>query len=106
MPERPVCLTVAYQGFVFTSNGKIHLSWPSEKLRLKVNTKPWIHFNTILLIFRQDKLLKKYSKCDLQAHKVVLWSTKIAVQKTDQSAFVCSKSKKQTPEQCVKSAHN
>ena len=106
MPERPVCLTVAYQGFVFTSNGKIHLSWPSEKLRLKVNTKPWIHFNTILLIFRQDKLLKKYSKCNLQAHKVVLRSTKIAVQKTDQSAFVCSKSKKQTPEQCVKSAHN
>ena len=44
----------------------IDLLCPTKKLRLKVNSKPWIDSATISAIHRWDKLFKKYKKSGVE----------------------------------------
>ena len=54
--------------------------YPSRKLRLKTNLKPWIDSETISSIRRMDKLFKKHSKSGLETDKDHFKSAKMALQ--------------------------
>ena len=59
----------AYQDFIFKLSEVTDLLYPSKKLRLKTNSKPWIDSETISAICRMDKLFKKHKKSGLQTDK-------------------------------------
>ena len=82
------CLNKAYQDFIFKLNEVIDLLFPSKKLRLKANSKPWIDSETISAIGRRENLFEKYKKSGLETDKDHFRSTKMALQK------VISKKKK------------
>ena len=63
------CLNKAYQDFIFKLSEVTDLLYPSKKLRLKTNSKPWIDSETISAICRMDKLFKKHKKSGLQTDK-------------------------------------
>ena len=71
------CLNKAYQDLVFKLSEVIDLLWPSKKLRLKANSKPWIDSETISAV-----IFKKYKKCGLETDKDHFRPAKMAVQKT------------------------
>ena len=48
------CLNKAYPDLVFKLSEVIDLLWPSKKLRMKANSKPWIDSETISAICRRD----------------------------------------------------
>ena len=54
------CLNKTYQEFIFKLSEYIDLFFPSKKLRLKANLKPWIDSETNSVIRRRGKLFKKY----------------------------------------------
>ena len=63
------CLNKTYQEFIFKLSEYIDLFFPSKKLRLKANLKPWIDSETNSVIRRRDKLFKKYKKSGLETDK-------------------------------------
>ena len=56
------CLNKAYQDFIFKLSEVIDLLYPSKKLRLKANSKPWIESETIH-DFRDSVPVRKLHAC-------------------------------------------
>ena len=75
------CVNAAYTDFINKYIREIDFVAPVEKVRVKVNSKPWIDSEIILALQKRDKLFSIYNKSGLETGKDNFKTARIFCQK-------------------------
>ena len=83
------CVNMAYLDFITKLIDVIDSLCPSEKVRIKGNTKPWFDSEVISIINKREAYSKKFKPSGLEIDKYILRATKQFLKTTIQKKKIC-----------------